>query len=319
MNEASSCPAAGRGRVAPAGRRRRYLAVRQSPHGPRYAVTDQAWPPPLRSQSVRWRGAGRLPWPCHRPTIAGPSGSSKGTAEASSPRAEYAVILLIGAGRGTRIGHEARAIDGDWAQSEHRAVGQPDREVADRRAHRPVRGLGGAGGDTGEGDGMGSVGAVTGEQSCGRSAVKHWLPRLAPAVPGLPALTRQRLPSTVPEAIGPGGGERATRLVTTVASWHRGRFRTRLGRLLVQQGRDGDTRPRSPGPPRRPRGCRRTRISRALPDRPVHRRRAWRDRLERLVEPPGQVMLVSDAHCRPPSTSSLLLPESGQGPVTPGS
>src|SRR3984957_4334099 len=66
-----------------------------------------------------------------------------------------------------------------------------------------------------------------------------------------------------------------------------------------------------PAPPPPPAGPRREAPPapdpRALPDRLVQRRLARRDGLERLVEPSGQVLLVADVHCCPPSTSSVLV------------
>ena len=46
---------------------------------------------------------------------------------------------------------------------------------------------------------------------------------------------------------------------------------------------------------------------RALADRLAHWCGARRDGSERLVEPLRQVPLVADAHCKPPSTSSVLV------------
>ncbi len=75
---------------------------RHSPHGPTYAVTDQVRAPiPPEPISPLARGRPRWPGLSHWTTVAPPAGSLNGIAAASSPRAEYAVILVTGSCSGT--------------------------------------------------------------------------------------------------------------------------------------------------------------------------------------------------------------------------
>ena len=148
-----------------------------------------------------------------------------------------------------------------------------------------------------------SLGPVTAPQLRREAGRRTAVEALACSAPGLPAVTVHRLPSEVPEAMSPAGEARLCRVHGHVVP---GLVQHRLGGLLIQQHRDGDGgrchRHAGDGreaPPDADHG--------ALPDRLVQRRLARRDGLERLVEPPRQVLLVADVHCCPPSTSSVLV------------